>query len=589
MLESKTISHGLVRLRVAAWVAVIGLSAIILAFPTAVEPTDSPVQSITIFENLPAFIALYYGWLSAVFFLLFSRPARSGLDWERMSLTVIFAVVFVGFWATRTPEVYPKLDGIWNAAVLRVIVRDGSVQPPFDLFYEQFPGMHFMAASTVSITGLGIFPSVTIMTVFQVMVMAALLYLLASWSLGNGVASTVAVLLMISANPAIILWANFWSGGFATNLLILLVAMLYRFGSFAPPEGVAWRAVAILVIGVIAFTHLGTALILLSIGTMAYLLGRYRSQVAVSGWAVALSALLPITWLIYSATGAFGELTELAANFSENLDEFLYYPLLYVKGTTGASLPIWVALLQYYWKIVTLAAGGLLGLWGLFRFSQLTRTEKVAIGGLLGLSLFFAAVSPFRGGSYLVRIEVYALIFTVPLLASFIGRLERHLSYACLAFLAVSLFVLSLPTFLAFNKNFADQTYYRAELAMGDFLEKNLDADQAGLRIYNDVHVLVPYHLPRIEIVNILGLGDPGTAQSAEEVWQSYRRLSASFLASSPKNGQAYWLSSLRGRFLYRYLQGIDSADPRWDSIETTLGTRSMIYSNGFAQLYASH
>ena len=157
--------------RILLWCLLMLLTLVILLFPVNLTFEFHLVQSLYIFDNLALFGALYYLWLGLLLLLLFSGK---GGDYEKLALVCLFALVFRGFWTVISSGAYPWQDGTTFAAHMSYLERFGSFtldNPNFGYF--NFPALPILGSATSLISGLEIFDTATLLTVFQTLLLAA--------------------------------------------------------------------------------------------------------------------------------------------------------------------------------------------------------------------------------------------------------------------------------------------------------------------------------------------------------------------------------------------------------------------------------
>ena len=90
--------------RLLVWVLLILLTLIILLFPVKLINEYHPIQAPYIITNPPLFIMIFVTWLILILLLVLSKKNDQVFNWEFVALSMVFGLIFVGFWCFVSPN-----------------------------------------------------------------------------------------------------------------------------------------------------------------------------------------------------------------------------------------------------------------------------------------------------------------------------------------------------------------------------------------------------------------------------------------------------------------------------------------------------
>jgi len=183
--------------RTLLWVLLIILTAILLIFPVQSISEYHQVQAPYIFTNLPLFGLLFFIWLFLILLLAITIIDGQKINWEHMALTIIFSLIFIGFWCFISPN-GSSADDIYAMGHVRYLLDIGRIPVNHPLLaYFDFPGMFNLVAVYSQITNLSIYASRMLFLMFNTGLFFIFLYLLFSYSLRKKHLAFLGVILLI--------------------------------------------------------------------------------------------------------------------------------------------------------------------------------------------------------------------------------------------------------------------------------------------------------------------------------------------------------------------------------------------------------
>src|SRR3990172_3744080 len=447
----------------------IPLSAALIAYPREMQAADYAPLAQDILATPWLFAALFSGW-AAVLAVCAVGQGRDAPRWFGLALAVDFSLVSRGIWDAYFPARGP--DAIANMSTVALLPELGSLSHSTEVFYRDFPGLHFLTSSLVQLSGLGLFDAVTLVLLAVSAVVAALHYLVAQAILKNSRLATLAALLALQGS---LFFANF--AFFPSFLgLVFIAAFLYLVVS----DGIAplpRTLLAALLLGGATLTHFVSAVMLLSflVGIAAFALLRRRpAEMAFSGWSsLLLYAVAPLAWLSYWGTDSFANLAQMATTVVDYLgpDQFLGYGQLVARANlAGETLPPWVRADRLLWLAVIYAAGSLAVVGWLIARRPARDVELKAVAAFLGLAGFTAIVVLPLGGEQLQRFFMYAPLVTVPFLLRYVQLASAGWQRSLLAVSAAAFVLLAAPTFLTHSTNVTYWVFTPEEFATAEFV-----------------------------------------------------------------------------------------------------------------------
>jgi cytochrome b len=579
-------------LRVPLWILTLLLTTIILSFPAQLRLEYSPIQSIQALPLLALFGITYYLWLLLLLLLLFSRPKDSSL--EKGVLVVLFALVFLGFWFTRATYTAIRYDGVGNAAHVRFLLQDAEGPIPVDntnLFYFNFPGMHFLVEMSARIGGLSALHAVSVTLVSHLLIFGLLLYGFFRRNFGSSTWATLGSMLVVQGNIMLPRY-SFYSGIWALNLLLTILLLIHSEHMTETRSGMAALG---LLMGATTVTHLTTSFLIFFLLVSSYLVRQFllvqeqKGPELVNIPIIALSLTMPLAWGLFHGSKFFESVIQIIYGWIRDLPQsVLVYPLTFGRVYGGAAAPLWATVVRYSWILIVFVVGTLLGLRDLLILRTLDTHRRKDISGLVGvlaLTVLFSFLSPGSGEFY--RFFLYGAFFTVPVLLKHLitdlGR-TRHVGIGTLV---AFFFVLSLPTFLAHNNQVGLSAYYPQELEAGRFLEKIVGGRGRGLSVHSDPAEfgLLAYSIP---FARFLLTPEAPFLEDREGLGRALRKSILSFRHTipAPRGDLPLFYLSERRKMLAQHLLQVDQRDAIWSEAEKTLNEEAVVYDNHAVKLF---
>jgi hypothetical protein len=568
------------RLRLLVWLLLLALTAAIFAYPATFKYEYHPIQPLNIFHNPPVFAALFLAWLLVLFGLLFSRGRTTGRGLEPLALVGIFALVFEGYWAITSAGSYPRQDGAWQAAIVRDIGDKGRIDignPSVDS-YMQFPGIHTLTHALSLVSGLDTLYSVSLIVTVIILIYAAALYWLSVESLGIHSLAAVAAIVMLQGNLQVsTLLTSFHAANLGVTLMAIVVAMLYT-AARRGAQTVQFRLATVVLLGTLAFSHLVSAMVVAAILLAAYLLQDRRTREHISVAAPALALVLPLAWLTYLASRFF---MGVAGVVKWNLaaEPLSAFSVLWGNKVGNPLVPLWANGVQTFWLLALTIPLVLLPFY-LYAWRRLGSVDRMVVAGLVGVMLLgigLMAASP--TGVDMVRFLAYAPLFTVPLaLKFFMGRrrLWRGVLLGSFVFLA---FALTLPTFLANNRNEAVRRFYASDESAPQFLA-SLYGTGKGLTIFEPKDGGFTYDLYRASIGYE---SEDFYMKDVDGLWKEMDKIATWFDGAEPG---AIYVYSRRLVVPYEGIFQVQPSDVHWENLLNRLEQHPRFYDNGNVVMY---
>src|SRR3990172_8767710 len=198
----------------------IPLSAALIAYPREMQAADYAPLAQDILATPWLFAVLYSGW-AAVLAVCAVGEGREAPRWFGLALAVDFSLVSRGIWDAYFPARGP--DAIANMSTVALLPELGSLSHSTEVFYRDFPGLHFLASALVQVSGLGLFDAVTLILFAISAVIAAVHYQIALTLLGDVRLATLGALLAMQGSSFFMNFAFFPS----FLGLMFIVAFLY--------------------------------------------------------------------------------------------------------------------------------------------------------------------------------------------------------------------------------------------------------------------------------------------------------------------------------------------------------------------------
>ncbi|MDR7559062.1 MAG: hypothetical protein QN141_11315 [Armatimonadota bacterium] len=594
------------RYRPFLWAGLATATAALLSFPTHFALEYHPVQSIHVFDNLPLFGALYYLWTTLLLSVLLTTREEHRAVREGVAIAALFTLVFVGFWSLVGGGTVPGRDTPVQAASVRHIVEAGHVTD--DLanpnLYLNFPGLPLILTTTIRVTGLSIHTVITLVTIMANALFAALLYLLAIGLLGSVYRAGLAAILIVLSSPYSGLMSDLYPGSFSLVLLTLLLCLTHKLEGEGRQRSTN-TFLFLLGIGILALamTHMVTSFVFVAVVAAFSVLKwlRHHGKGRGAGFSVLLIAVvIVLSWQLFYSTAILKNSTILVRNSLTSIDRFIEYIGTIFETQLGARVPGWATYTQYFWLLTVFALGTLLGLTNVARVRTLHPNDVLPTAGVVGtISLTWAVTlgTAVKGGAEYYRFLMYAGIFTVPLIISLFSgstptpgagfTINRRGGTLGSILLVVAVGILSLPSFLSYNKIAAFARVYPFELSAGEFLEASY-GDKEGVTLYSDIASALAIAIYSAPKATFVFEGEAVESKSSAQLWKKVEALLDSFESRGITEGPSVFLLCLpRMQGTYAYFWQIDAYDPHWEMVGRRMSQQSLIYSNGDTQVYA--
>ena len=578
---------------------VIALSIGILTIPVNIAPSLSPIQTIGIFTSLPQFVALFIGWLVALWFLVFKYSPKL---WESIALVCVFVLVFVGFWIVKTPYGVGA-DGFYNLA--QVVNPNLGGNP----FITQ-PGIYLSTDFAIIAAQLHNLP-VDIFVVAQTVRIGTLIALagVTFWLMHNILKDSR--LAMIAVIMIAVVVGTLSPGGglvrttFRPDLLsgvLWVTAMALVFKDDNPLPKWRDRVVVIALIIATAMTYSAHALVLAFSFLGIYLVDRITKRPSLSWWVVAIAVIVAMPFAISKSQSLLGHSLDVALprvtqsvtgeGIAPSTSLVEVAPVIghevreaqtdgggveasfvgSIKAAINTPLPWW-AILSKYLRWVFFGLGTLLAIIGLARLRKKASSREIAaVIGLLVMSIVMALVS-YQGFEY-QRYLIYAPIFLAPIIVKWLMPNLR-------VWLVVALAVLALPSFLSLDAApIGNEKVYTQEIQAGEFLQERY-GDGENLKIFTNEPLGFPpanYYTPKAAQFGTQAIYWTPSKEALS------KNLDALVQVYNECEGHCIFVYSIKVTYAYGQTLKISPDDEIWQDLQGELGTP--IYSNGMVEVY---
>jgi hypothetical protein len=618
------------RCRLALWIVLLLLTAVILLFPIHLRYEYHTLDSLYIFgDKLLLFGILFSLWMASLLSLIFLFKGKRD-EWEKLALLCVFTVVFVSFWILITPF-GRYADEVDNLSLVKYLQDTPKLDP--NLGYLNFPGIHITGVSLVEVTGLGIFTMRTIFVVLLSLLFTMLLYVLCLKSLKSTRLASLAVLIMVQGNLLLARQPTFWPGALSLIFFLTLFILLYRHAQSPFESRVANTLLMMITFAALTVSYLLTPVYFIFILLAVFIMQKMTKKNLAAFGVIVLFVVLFFSWQEYWAVNMFKGWVGWGANFvqelkSGGLEEHLLF-LRQADTQLGSGVPSWVSWTRLFWLFITYVVGGILVIANLTRVKKLSLVEIIETGGLLGVIILSIIIQLLAaGGAQFHRILMYSQFFTVPIALRFFSRLvapgetvtgtspshpfagwlQSRLKSGrqpALALGLVFLLVLGLPTWL--SNHDVDSTYnvYSYEYADGEFLSSFFSKGE-GLTVFANALTIAPleYSMP---LAGYQGKNPFESVTNEDILWKQQSELVNVFLQEGSRTPNWVFVLAEKHTFTGWRLFGIEPTDPKWVALENqlsdidnkyiiskiytgkpedTLASVNLIYANGHSQMF---
>jgi hypothetical protein len=571
----------------ALWMAGIGVTAFLLAFPITLRQDNVPHYSPDLFPNLGLFGVVLYTWAAIIAILL--RWPVSPARWHGAGVILLVGLVQRAFWNFKIPvqgQAYVHVNAALAWQALGHVLRH-----PAGAYFD-WPGVSLLYAALSDSTGrngdwaagaLGVFISL-------VMALAAYVYFLAV--LPTPGSATLSAVLAVVGNPASIMYLT--AGPVAMVLVVMFLILAFRRDGLSRPAAVG---VALILLTGISIIHFHSAMHIVAFSaalwTWQWLRGRRESVVPERSLQTLLLFTIPVAWLMLWGFGAFVWVAQAAwAFFSHPIDLWTKLSGVHTieQSNFGEVVPEWYRLTRLAWLGLLYLPGGIIWLGAVRRWRSLAFPEgelAAIFAGLGVLSLASGFVSP-RGFGELLRGLTYVPFFTVPLLILFYLRWPGKMATAATLILTVVTTVLTLPTFLANNHRAGILAPLRGEYAVGQWLSTMYGAGR-GVHVFLTHPLLGPLQRSLLDASFTTDQEAESTGYVSQSRWEALDSLLEVFAASPRTTVATFFVHSPKIIIVSNMTYSIPVDDSRWSQMAARLTDRyDAVYVNGVVDVYAA-
>lgn len=576
-------------LRLLIWVLSLALTSyLLLSFSSfQASPYTTAAEFSGAFHHFPAFALAFYAWVALLLFLLITNSTPQAGTWEKLFVIWIFSTVFLLFSLVASPLGKHPDEWLWFDH-LRYLQEEGhTFAAPIPLAYlSEHPGFFMLGVSLEQVTGLSPIDLRLAYLSLTALLLPTFLYLFSLKILKEASSAALASILAIAGSTAIGRY-GFSPGLMAQTLMPVFMALLVALVTRPRVQASRLTLVLLFVAVVLVTSHFPTALLVVFV--VAGILIMSRKEQGSIGWGfLALLLVIMLSWEMFNVAvtipNAIGSLSYRLRELSPETIFNVLMPL--AKANLGETVPMWSTLTLVFWIGLLGLVGSVIGLARILRVGELSLQERLETGGLLGaLALTFLVGVGSPGGVQAVRYLFWGPLFTAPILVR--TFFQRNRSRLGVLFLAGPLLVLSLPTFLSNNMTIGLQRFYLHELVAGQFLGEKAGVGE-GLIVYSDSAIvpMLRYYVPKAELVTESAYAVYAVFGGMERVWKTLADFGRSFAELPSGEGSLFVLSDRMKREYFRLAQ-VDQDDSRWDEVTGTLSSSSMVYDNGYVQMYS--
>ena len=558
--------------RTKAWLRKRGLFLTLLfsiasmAFPTRFSDSYSPIQSIELFGSGLTIFGIFY--VLAVSFGLATGSVLEKSDAKRGAY-IAFLLTFVSleFWNLRSNFPIPISDGQVNHSFVQVVAATGHLstynQPGFNSnFFTTWPSMQTLGASLQVLLGL----STTTAMILELSAMLTLVSFAAYLFFRNVTRSTflglVGVVLLTSFSARYQLY--FYT---PNNLAFAFTVLAFWLLSRAYFESVWSRGSSVVF-----------SLLVVAISLTNFLASFFFVSVSLTFWLVSsrkrlihpfIPLLLAFSILPPLFSGGLGIIAASAKGFLNGGVLSQLFSFYASKSSSGGLIPTWAADVTIFWQAF-MAFPALMGLFLLlWKRRALDARLMFICTGILGLIPFGVGLA--SGGGYYVTVILGVVpLFSVPLVLLMVGTRNRS---KLLATLVLIMIVLSLPTFLAYNRNQNLWKLYPQDIA-GYTYVMNQSLAQPGTTVYMTGVDTMPYLVEGLTVVYPMA-----SFLTESQLWAIWNNTLGTL--ADQGRGAGVMVFSNRSITPWASQLGISVTDSHWAVIRHEVSLLSIVYDNG--------
>jgi hypothetical protein len=515
-----------------------------------------------------------------------------------VALLGIFILVFSGIWVSLTHG--QNGEYLSYAAESNYILEKGGIPGILQsIGATDYPGLPLLLSVIRLVPGFKLFDSIFILVLVNILLYSTLLYILLRSLLKEPfLAAFGSLILIMGSREVSIVLPELHPRGFGLVLLVAMLVLLFsKYQQAGEGRSVPITQLSIILFAALLMTHLVTAMVFVIILICMFLVGRFSKQHLVDLLHIALFLVILLAWQIYFAFYTNSVLLNTAMDSLRQLfggvliSQYFSHMVGSYLGAEGT--PVWVNIVRYFWLVLTMAFGSIIGLINLFKIRNFSPMDKKLLGGLVGLGLFVSLTLVTSGLNEGMRILYYLPFFTVPILLGFIYKQRSLIKGYSLTILVVMLLTVSVPSFLVNNDRVGVAAVYPQEIYTSKFLS-GIYGNGKGLKVVGDVlqRRQILLDMPEAQTESFFAFAqsyfegqDPVERTWAElemlithfeEPRESYFQIQNSLFLFSPQLSTSFM-------FMMRF---DPNTDPRWQELQDRLKQQVLIYNNGFTEVY---
>jgi hypothetical protein len=575
------------------WAALLGLTPLLLSHPVDIHIVYQQVETTALLPHLLRFGILFMLWGTTVLALVVTRSEEKGNNWSDLLLLNLFVLVFWNFWNLATP-LGGGLDSLYNSAIVRNVLDTGSIAnpAPLNFLYLEFPGLHLLAVSLASVTGLDPLDAAWALRLLFVHLYVTLAYIVLTSVLASKRMVLIGTLVLVVGALAPVGAAQSFAPA-VLGIILLTLAWLFIVRQEQRGTQAASRLGFMLVAGALIVSYFVNTMMVLGIVVAIWLLRGARLLTKVSrhprvGWGLGSAGVLFLAvsagaWYLYWSQILFSyTVTQFWREFG-----FAYPTSSFESG--ALSVPPWATATRLTWLGFLGIGSGVVLIRILSRRGLSTGAQSLTAWAFLGVAVVSAAAfAASLGGYQFYRFEIVAPLFVVPLVLGW----KPTLSQPCrrlvgfprltIVILVALLWTTMLSSFLLAPRDIGSGTTYPSEIATGNFIRRQF-AHRNNLQGYSiassQSSAVYAYASPNAT----LKTDDP--LQPIGRFWDNASSLVQGYLSAPMDSPTITFLWSAKAIALMRK-QGIASDDPNWSRLIAELSTTKRVYTNGLTALY---
>jgi hypothetical protein len=540
-----------------------------------------------IFFDFPLFATLFYTWIFLLIILLFSG---SETIFEELALTIIFVLVFSGFWIIISPGGLCG-DDLTYMASIHYLLEEGRIPNNIigwgTIEELSFPAIQLVNAIFSQVCGLTLFTTRTLFLIMNTFIFTLILFVTFFKILKSTLYASIGIILSYVSN---VIWTARMTQiipfTIATTYIATFILLLNRDKStlFEKLEEKIFFTILILTSTISYIYPLPIYFFFVLIHTfLLYYICKENRFVSIS---IVIIIIIPIIvnmfWDIYSAWHLF-QIKILPDVVKVYIDlirgRFFLATEQLLRTNIGIAYPWWGNVTRLFWWLLVFGLGSLLLFKNILSFKKSKHVEKVQIGGFLGtISMVLIGALGTRGAAHggLTRYLWLAPFFLIPTLVKFIASKKYGSTFFFLSILlfSFSMFLTNMDTLCCFY-------IYPQEHSAGRLIEASYGrGDELYVYSFGGSADCVQYYAPKAKKVNVIPY-----ALTEEEISSGLHKVMELFLLSKKDS----LFINVNGKVKPRYeLYGLPQDHPEWMDLEYRLSLSNIIYNNGLVQLYTN-